>query len=135
MQAGDYGIKVANQFGVSLEDLQSVNGWADASKEFPGPGAVIIIPPAALRPHRTPPRPTVTKPSPTQAAKPARPSPIRAATVRRVRTRSSPGDIPLKLVEQYDVTLEALDAANANNPAYGRFIPGEKIIIPAKDDC
>ena len=45
------------------------------------------------------------------------------------------GDIPLKLVEQYDVTLEALEAANANNPAYSRFIPGEKIIIPAKDDC
>ncbi|MFT6292754.1 MAG: hypothetical protein ACJAR2_003373, partial [Ilumatobacter sp.] len=45
------------------------------------------------------------------------------------------GDIPLKLTELYSVSLDALNAANANNPAYQRFIPGEKIIIPAKDDC
>ena len=35
---------MANQFGVSLEDLQNINGWSDASKEFPGPGTVIKIP-------------------------------------------------------------------------------------------
>ena len=45
------------------------------------------------------------------------------------------GDFPLVLVRKYDVTLEALEAANADNPAYGQFIVGQTIIIPAKDDC
>jgi LysM repeat protein len=135
VQPGDYGIKVANQFGVSLEDLQSINGWADASKEFPGPGAVIIIPAGG----------TAAAPDTAAAdgeeavtdtggeAGEAIPDP--GSNCEAGSHTVVAGDIPLKLVEQYDVTLEALEAANANNPAYGRFIPGEKIIIPAKEDC
>ena len=136
VQAGDYGIKVANQFGVSLEDLQNINGWSDASKEFPGPGTVIKIPAGAT-------------PAATEADAPAAGGEVDPATGGEAgEAIPDPGgnceagshtvvagDIPLKLVEQYDVTLEALNEANANNPAYGRFIPGDKIVIPAKDDC
>ncbi len=137
VQAGDYGIKVANQFGVSLEDLQNVNGWSDASKEFPGPGAVIKIPAGGTSPA------TATEVDATvgDAAAPvtdggageAIPDP--GSNCEAGSHTVVAGDIPLKLVELYDVTLEALQAANADNPAYGRFIPGEKIIIPAKEDC
>ena len=45
------------------------------------------------------------------------------------------GDYPLKVAEQYDVTVDALDAANVTNPAYSQWIPGQTIIIPAKADC
>jgi hypothetical protein len=45
------------------------------------------------------------------------------------------GDYPLKLAKDYDVTIESLNAANASNPAYGQFAPGQTIVIPAKDDC
>lgn len=45
------------------------------------------------------------------------------------------GDIPLKLVDLYDVTLEALEQANTNNPAYQRFVIGDEIVIPARQDC
>ena len=136
VQAGDYGIKVANQFGVSLEDLQNVNGWSDASKEFPGPGTVIKIPAGGPIAGADPAAATggdeVATVTGGEAGE-AIPDPGSNCEAGSHTVVS--GDIPLKLVEQYDVTLEALQAANANNPAYGRFIPGEKIIIPAKDDC
>jgi len=139
VQAGDYGIKVANQFGVSLEDLQNVNGWSDASKEFPGPGTVIKIPAGGtIAGTETAAAPDASGGEEVAAvtggeAGEAIPDP--GSNCEAGSHTVVAGDIPLKLVEQYDVTLEALQAANANNPAFGRFIPGEKIIIPAKDDC
>ena len=139
VQAGDYGIKVANQFGVSLEDLENVNGWSNASAEFPGPGAVIRIPAGGT--PQTASAETGAETGGEGAAEAvtggeageAIPDP--GSNCEAGSHTVAAGDIPLKLVEQYDVTLEALNEANANNPAYQRFIPGEKIIIPAKDDC
>ena len=135
VQAGDYGIKVANQFGVSLEDLQNINGWSDASKEFPGPGTVIKIPAGgtieAVGTDATGGEEDAT----TSGGEAGEAIPDPGSNCEAGSHTVVAGDIPLKLVEQYDVTLEALQAANANNPAFGRFIPGEKIIIPAKDDC
>ena len=137
VQAGDYGIKVANQFGVSLEDLQNVNGWSDASREFPTPGSVIRIPAGATNSataaDATADATTGDTAAPTEAAGEAIPDP--GSNCEAGSHTVVAGDIPLRLVEQYDVTLEALQAANANNPAFNRFIPGEKIIIPAKEDC
>jgi LysM repeat protein len=142
VQAGDYGLKVSSQFEVSLEDLESVNGWADASSEFPGPGSVIKIPAGGTN--------GVTSGADAAGATTADGVVVDGAAVEGETGTAIPdpgsnceaashtvvaGDIPLKLTELYSVSLDALNAANANNPAYQRFIPGEKIIIPAKDDC
>ena len=40
------------------------------------------------------------------------------------------GDLPSTVAKQYDVTLDALNAANANTQGYQNFIVGVKIIIP-----
>lgn len=139
VQAGDYGIKVANQFGVSLEDLENVNGWSDASREFPTPGSVIRIPAGATTAASVNEVATDAAGGEEVAAVPsdgtgeAIPDP--GSNCEAGSHTVVAGDIPLKLVEQYDVTLEALNAANADNPAYSRFIPGDKIVIPAKEDC
>lgn len=135
VQAGDYGIKVANQFGVSLEDLQNVNGWSDASKEFPGPGTVIKIPAGGTIAATEPAAAGGEEVATVTGGEAGEAIPDPGSNCEAGSHTVVAGDIPLKLVEQYDVTLEALQAANANNPAFGRFIPGEKIIIPAKDDC
>ena len=147
VQAGDYGIKVANQFGVSLEDLSNINGWSDPSREFPAPGTVIKIPAAGTGPATEPPDATAdatgadttadatgdgATDTPTDAGE-AIPDP--GSNCGAASHTVVAGDIPLKLVELYDVTLEALNEANADNPAYSRFIPGDKIIIPPKADC
>jgi len=135
VQAGDYGIKVANQFGVSLEDLENVNGWSDASKEFPEPGAVIRIPAGGTSSATETDTSDAAAETGDEAGEVGETIPEIGDGCDAGSHTVVAGDIPLKLVEQYDVTLEALNEANANNPAYQRFIPGEKIIIPPKEDC
>jgi LysM repeat protein len=132
VQAGDYGIKVATQFGVSLQDLENINGWSDASREFPGPGTVIKIP-AGSTSASTAAEATTDETATDGETGTAIPDP--GSNCAAASHTVVAGDIPLKLVELYSVSLDALNAANANNPAYQRFIPGDKIIIPAKDDC
>ena len=39
----------------------------------------------------------------------------------------------MKVAEKFDVTVEALDAANANTNGYSSFYPGLKIVIPCVD--
>ena len=63
IQSGDYPLKVAQQFGVTVDELVAFNEWGSAN-EFPFPGTVIKIPPGATvaaatpetrRPRRRPP--------------------------------------------------------------------------------
>ena len=37
------------------------------------------------------------------------------------------------MAEKFDVTVEALDAANAGTAGYSGFYPGLKIVIPCVD--
>ena len=52
VQAGDYPLKVANQFGVTVDELVAFNEWGSVD-EFPFPGTVIQIPPGATVPAAT----------------------------------------------------------------------------------
>ena len=38
VQAGDFGLKVAGDFGVSLADLENINGWSMRPSSSPFPG-------------------------------------------------------------------------------------------------
>lgn len=46
IQAGDFPLRIAQAFCVTIEDIVSANGWTDIDADFPGVDAVIIIPPA-----------------------------------------------------------------------------------------
>jgi LysM repeat protein len=43
------------------------------------------------------------------------------------------GDYPNKVAQKFDVTVDQLNAANANTPGYSSFYVGLEIVIPAKD--
>ena len=45
------------------------------------------------------------------------------------------GDYLGKVASKFDVTVGALDAANASTPGYSSFYVGLEIVIPAKSDC
>jgi LysM repeat protein len=131
--AGDFPIKVANLYGVPLADLCNYNGWTLPNcPEFPGPGTVINIPPGGRIPGAAvEPAPsgdtgggtTATQP-PTQTTVP----PSGECTEGTYTLKS--GDFPNKVANQFDITLDQLNAANANTPGYQSFIVGTEIKIP-----
>jgi LysM repeat protein len=45
------------------------------------------------------------------------------------------GDVPVKVAEKFDVSLDALNQANAGTDGYSSFYVGLVIKIPAKADC
>jgi LysM repeat protein len=149
VQAGDYPLAVATKFGVALDELVAFNGWASAG-EFPFPGQTILIPPGGVVPGQEATDAATADAVEgsaegeeavegdavaTETTQPGDTIPDAGDNCGEGTHTVVAGDYPLKVAEQYDVTIEALDAANATNPAYGQFAPGQTIIIPAKADC
>lgn len=129
VQPGDYAILVADKFGVSLEDLENVNGWASAGDEFPGPGEVILIPAGGTSTSTdAADEPDATGETGTAISDPG--SNCQAGTY----TIES-GDVPLRVANKFDVTIEALNAANVATDGYSSFYIGLEIVVPARDDC
>jgi LysM repeat protein len=141
VQSGDVPINVAKKFGVSLDDLIAFNEWASAA-EFPFPGTVILIPPggtvvtttiagAAATGDTTAPGDTTGATEDT----PADTIPDAGDNCAEGTYTIAAGDIPIKVAEKFDVTVEALAAANASTSGYSSFYVGLEIVIPAKADC
>ncbi len=144
VQSGDYAIKVADQFGVPLQDLLNINGWATGN-EFPFPGTEIIIPPGGTVQAAAPdPGAVATDGATTDAGTDATTdtaTPV-GETIPDSGSNCEPGSYEIvegdylgKVAAKFDVTVEALDAANSGTDGYSAFYPGLKIVIPAKSDC
>jgi len=141
IQSGDYPLKVAQQFGVTVDELVAFNEWGSAN-EFPFPGTVIKIPPGATVAAATPETTVAAAPATETEAAAAPESTAPASTIPDAGDNCGAGehiveagDIPISVAKKYDVTLDALNASNADNPAYSQFIPGQIIIIPGKAEC
>ncbi len=135
IQPGDYPSTIARDWGLSFDQLAAANGWtldsAGMVPQWPGVGATIIIPAGA----KVPGTPT-GGPSTTAAPTPATTS----APVTTVDTCSQ-GKYVIeatdtsrqRVADKFDVSVAALDAANAGTPGYSAFYPGLEIVIPGKD--
>ncbi len=142
VQAGDYGIKVAQQFGVSLDDLSNVNGWSDPSIEFPSPGTIIKIPEGATSQATD----TGGGDDGVIAVTGGESEAVGGETgeaIPEVGDNCEAGSYVIEagdttrfaVANKFDVTVEAMDAANSGTNGYDAFYPGLSIVIPAKDDC
>ena len=96
--------------------------------------------PSRSRPVARRPEPRRPKTRPPTAADPKRPTP--AGTIPDAGDNCDQGDYTIaegdfegKVASNFDVTVEALRAANASTPNYSSFYPGLVIVIPAKADC
>lgn len=141
IQAGDYPLGVAAQFGVSLDDLVAYNEWgsADAAPFFVG--NTIKIPPGGTAVA------VVSNADGDQAAVVVDGSADggvegTVVTIPDAGDNCAAGsytieenDIPIRVAEKFDVTVEALNAANATTSGYNAFYVGLEIVIPAKADC
>jgi LysM repeat protein len=133
---GDYWYGLVARFDVTIDDLLAVNEWTDINT-FPNPGDVILIPPGAKSVAEVAATAdTATAGEDAAAATPTETIPdagdncgVGKYTILDTDTSRS------KVASNFDVTVEALDAANVNTPGYGAFFPGLEIVIPAKSDC
>lgn len=108
VQAGDYGIKIADEFCVTLDDLEAANGWSDAAREFPGRGNEVLIP--------------VTADVYADGCGAGLYTIVESDTVRS------------RVAEMFCVSVQALDTANAETEGYSGFYPGLVIVIPPSSD-
>ncbi len=105
IQPGDYPLKIAKKFGISLQDLYDANPGLNPRRLIPGQKLKIPKP----------------QPKPAQAEAPT----IPGAKVHVIE----PGDTPIKIARQYGITLDELYEANPGLEPR-RLIPGHKLIIP-----
>jgi lipoprotein NlpD len=139
VQPNDTPIGVANQFGVPVADLIAYNEWGP--NEFAFPGQTIKIPPGGTAPSAS----TAPDAEATDTESEADAAASEAAATETIPDAGDncgegtytivAGDIPSRVAEKFDVTLDALEAANAGTPGYSGFIVGIEIVIPAKADC
>ena len=139
VQSGDAPYVLVTRFGISLEDLLGVNEWTDPS-QFPFPGTVILIPPGAKSVTAAPAATDTTDSGDTStdvanSATPTETIPDAGDNCSQGTYTIVEGDYLGKVASNFDVTVDALNAANASTPGYSAFYPGLEIVIPAKSDC
>lgn len=123
VQSGDAVALIASRFGISATDLAGYNDWPSGINQPIFPGDRILIPPGALIPEL-----------PELAANPASaPSTTLAGADGSCVEGTyviAAGDIPVRVAQRFDISLDKLNEANANTPGYEAFIVGIEIKIP-----
>jgi LysM repeat protein len=158
--AGDYPSTIARKFKVNFQDLLTLNGWTlvgDQVTNFPAVGTEIKIPAGATQPdtNTTTPSSAAASGSTTTTAAgtsksttttTAASSKSTSTTAASTPTNSAgpcvegtytiqKGDIPINVAKNFDLTVDQLNAANANTKGYKAFPVGLKIIIPKGSNC
>lgn len=138
--AGDSVSRIASIHDITMDVLVAYNAWPDGINHFLVVGEQVKIPPNSLIPGTGTADTgasggdtstggdtgsTDTTPDATEAPD---------AEVACEHTVVE-GDNPSRLADQYGVSLDELNNVNLDNPAYNRFLIGDKINIPAGGDC
>lgn len=154
IKQGEYPSQVADDFEVSLDELLNFNDMTlegNIVPDWPSAGGVVKIPPGAKFIDPTATTTTVAdeddEDEETSTAGTSSDGAQVESTPEEVIDDASAdrcvpgkytlddGDYPGAVAAKFDVTPDALAAANASTPNYNLFIVGSEIIIPAADDC
>jgi hypothetical protein len=150
LQAGEYPYNVADKFDITLDELLSYNEWELVNgmvPDWPSAGETVMIPPNALIPTDE----GAEADEGGEAGEGGSTSTTVKNTVNAGPSSSStslgdectPGSYTiteedntrLKVANRFDLSVEALDAANADTPGYSAFFPGLEIVIPPAEGC
>lgn len=145
VKSGDFLGGIANDFGIPPESIANFNQWDNGVEHMLHPGDMINIPPGAQAPDTADDSNSDSnsnsnsndESADTEAAQeevnPA--DPPRCADGSRQGTYTiEAGDIPARVAESLDVTVDQLNEANANTPGYSAFIVGADILVPCGDE-
>jgi len=146
--AGDALASIANKFGITLDVLVAYNEWEEGTAHPIFAGDEIRIPPDSKIPgaeeEEEDDEATTDETDSETESTDADTESTEAETESTDAPPSGSGDdcqagthtitaddtTRLSVAEKYDVTVEALDAANANTAGYSSFYPGLEIVIP-----
>lgn len=124
---GDSISKIASLHDITMEQLINYNSWADGFNHLLVPGDTVLIPPESAIPGADTGDVAAGDDSDTGDG---------------TGDTASDGDCPTTYViqagdntrigvaEQFDITYQQMDVANANTPGYQNFIVGTEIVIP-----
>lgn len=138
IQAGDVPLSVAADFDTSLEELASLNGWANcvvtSCPEFPFPGTTIRVPgfTAAVTDEPT----VADSGSEVSEGETGEAIPEPEGDVCDAGSYTiAEGDFEGRVAQNFDISVDELRAANAQTADYNVFYVGLEIVIPARDNC
>jgi LysM repeat protein len=131
IQSGDTSrTKVADRFGVSVEDLDAANAATDGYTAF-YPGLKIIIPAGGTVPTEASGDTTDTvDPDATGST-----IPVSGDNCAEGKYTIAAGDVPFAVAKKFDVSFDRLQAANTGIDFLKTFPVGSEIVIPASEDC
>jgi LysM repeat protein len=135
VQAGDAVSSIASRFGIPMQELANFNEWPNGINQAIFPGDVIGIPPGARVLGGSPAADTGGDTATDATPGTVETTPLPGSDGECVEGTHTivAGDIPFRVADQYDITLEELQAANAGNPAMTQFIVGQELRIPCPD--
>ncbi len=138
----DFPILIADLYDIDVSELREYNGWADDYSDFPDAGSTVRIPPNALYidPNATT---TTTTSDETEATDEPATEDSTETTPEGAPVGCTPGsyvvkdgDNPTSIAQDFDITLEALTAANGWDAEYSNFQrTGESVVIPPGSTC
>lgn len=138
--AGDAVSLIASKHGITMEDLANYNEWPEGIAHKIFPNDEIRIPPNSKIPsvadeedEEDEEEPATADTDSTDAdtdSTNAPPSGSGDDCETGTHTITAEDTTRLRVAELYDVSVEALDAANASTAGYGAFYPGLEIVIP-----
>lgn len=131
IQSGDIGIAIAKKFGITLQELEEANGWADASKELPYPGKSINIPAGATQQGDS----GDTDTGGSSTGETGDTIPPSGDNCGEGKYTVKAGDIPNSVAADFGVSFDRLQAANPSIDFLTTFSVGLEIVIPAKENC
>jgi LysM repeat protein len=125
IRRGDVLVNIARNFGVTVDDLVAYNEWEDGLDHFLSPGDEIRIPPDGYDPDATAPD------APSDASESTEADDRVCADGSEPETYTiRAGDTRGRVAARFDVTIEDLDAVNADTQFYAGFVIGIEILIP-----
>jgi LysM repeat protein len=146
--AGDAVYSIASKFGVDPVEMANYNDWPEGVNHFLAVGDVVNIPPggkipgAVVEDDETATDDTEADTDSTETDSTEADTETSDAPPSGTGDDCEPGSYTItaedtsrvKVAEKFDVTVEALDAANVNTSGYSGFYPGLKIVIPCVGD-
>ena len=124
---GDNPSSIAEQFGISVEELMAANDIIDPTDLHAGDE--LVIPGGAVLGEQATPRPSATAPAePSPTPRPAQPAATPSSGQQTYTVQD--GDYPESIAAQFGITADALMAANGITDATSLQV-GQVLIIPA----